>query len=117
MFSPRRTISPNSPFGTSRSSSSTTLISLPIGTPHDPGRRRRSGGLKVERQVDSDKPYPSTTRQLNVSSKRRKTSAGTGAEPHIANRNGSVFNPPGTPSAYVLNNIESIVATEPNEVI
>src|SRR5882724_4232971 len=117
MFSPLRTISPSCPSATSLSSSSTTRISLPIGLPQEPGRRRSSGGLKVDRQVDSDSPYPSMTRQLNVSSKHFITSAGTGAEPHIANRSWSVFRPLGTPSGYVVNNIESIVATEPNDVI
>ena len=32
------------------------LISFPIGKPHEPARLRWSGGLKVERQVDSDNP-------------------------------------------------------------
>jgi hypothetical protein len=57
------------------------------------------------------------TRQLKVFSKRCITSAGTGADPHIAKRSWLVFSPSGTPSGYVLSNMESIVATEPNEVI
>ena len=34
----------------------------------------------------------------------------------MANRSRSVLKPSGTPSGYVASSIESIVATEPNEV-
>ena len=44
------------PLATSLSASSTIFISFPIGIPHEPGRRRVSGGLKVERHVDSESP-------------------------------------------------------------
>src|SRR6185436_14175193 len=62
----------------------------------------------------------------NVSSNLRSTSAGTGAEPHIANRSESHFGfwildfgfpGLGIWDSGLFKSIESIVATEPNDVI
>jgi hypothetical protein len=81
--------------------------------PIEPGLRCLSGWLKEATGEVSDRPYPSSTRQPNASSKARSTSTGIAAPPEMHSR--SVDTSYAARSG-LWSNAENIVGTAANTV-